>query len=318
AGIIAHVAAESRSSGDRMPAQSMNGSTRSPRLLLILFFGSGFAALLYQMVWQRLLTLFGGADVYSVTIIVASFMAGLGFGSLAGGHIADRLGLRGRFLAFAGAELAVALFAFVSVPLLHDVLYARIAPMALSRLATAGILLVTLLWPTFFMGMSLPLLAKAVSLRDSPPEAWIGTLYGANTLGAAAGSLVTVWVLARTVGFPRAVEWGALLNLTCAAGGCAMAARAPRRDAEHVEERSAETADEPVAPRTFSFGAWTLVYALSGFIALSLEILWFRILGVILKSNSFTFATLLAIYLTGVGGGALLGIRSGRRASRPG
>ncbi len=296
----------------------MHGSRRTSRLLLLLFFGSGFAALLYQMVWQRLLTLFGGADVYSVTIIVASFMAGLGFGSLAGGHVADRLGLRGRFLAFAGAELAIAAFALVSVPLLHDVLYARIAPMALSRLSTAGILLLTLLWPTFFMGMSLPLLAKAVSLRDSPPEAWIGTLYGANTLGAAAGSLVTVWVLARTVGFARAVEWGALLNLACAVGGLAMAAKAPRRDSDDRAERPVEGAREPVAPSTFSFPAWTLVYALSGFIALSLEILWFRILGVILKSNSFTFATLLAIYLTGVGGGALLGSRWGRRSARPG
>ena len=43
------------------------------------------------MIWQRLLTLFGGADVYSVTLIVSAFMAGLGLGSLAGGHVADRL-----------------------------------------------------------------------------------------------------------------------------------------------------------------------------------------------------------------------------------
>jgi len=206
----------------------------------------------------------------------------------------------------------------VSVPLLHDVLYARIAPLALSRLATAGILLLTLLWPTFFMGMSLPLLAKAVSLRDSPPEAWIGTLYGANTLGAAAGSLVTAWVLARTVGFARAVDCGVLLNLACAAGGFAMAARAPRLDPVEDRPQPTETPRGPIAPATFSFPTWTLVYATSGFIALSLEILWFRILGVILKSNSFTFATLLAIYLMGVGGGALLGGRWARRTARPG
>ena len=60
-------------------------------LFLPIFFTSGFAALLYQMIWQRLLTFFSGADVYSVTLIVAAFMAGLGFGSLAGGHLADRL-----------------------------------------------------------------------------------------------------------------------------------------------------------------------------------------------------------------------------------
>ncbi|HKC12650.1 MAG TPA: hypothetical protein VKI41_11515, partial [Vicinamibacteria bacterium] len=69
------------------------------------------------MVWQRLLTFFSGADVYSVTIIVAAFMGGLGFGSLAGGHLADRLHPRGRLLAFALSEAAISAFAFVSVPL---------------------------------------------------------------------------------------------------------------------------------------------------------------------------------------------------------
>ncbi len=73
-----------------------------------------------------------------------------------------------------------------------------------------------------------------------------------------------------------------------------------------------------MAPSTFSFPTWTAVYALSGFVALSLEILWFRVLGVVLKSNSFTFATLLAIYLTGLGGGALLGSRWARRVASPG
>jgi hypothetical protein len=86
--------------------------------------------------------------------------------------------------------------------------------------------------------------------------------------------------------------------------------------AEAAAERGA--ARGPVAPSTFSFPTWTIVYALSGFIALSLEILWFRILGVVLKSNSFTFSTLLAIYLAGVGGGALLGSRWARRAAGAG
>src|SRR5215204_3654728 len=79
---------------------------------LIVFFSSGVAALLYQIIWQRLLTFFGGADVYSVTIIVSAFMGGLGFGNLAGGHLADRLSARARLIAFAACELAGAIFAF--------------------------------------------------------------------------------------------------------------------------------------------------------------------------------------------------------------
>ena len=60
-------------------------------VVFALFFTSGFAALLYQVIWQRVLAIFSGADVYSVTIIVAAFMGGLGIGSVTGGHLADRL-----------------------------------------------------------------------------------------------------------------------------------------------------------------------------------------------------------------------------------
>ncbi len=282
-------------------------------MLLPLFFGSGFAALLYQMVWQRLLTLFGGADVYSVTIIVSAFMAGLGFGSLAGGHLADRLSLRGRLGAFATAELAVAVFAYWSVPFLHDVLYPRLAPLDLSRLATALILLAVLVWPTFFMGVSLPLLAKAADAEERSPEDWIGALYGVNTLGAAVGALLTPWVLARAFGFAGSVHLGVLVNLACAAGGLYLALGAP----EDAAPRGPSRTEADLAPGPRGFGQWLALYALSGYVALSLEILWFRVLGVVLKSNSFTFSTLLALYLTGVGGGALLARRPARLSRNP-
>jgi len=83
-------------------------------LFLALFFVSGFTALIYQIVWQRVLTLFTGADLESVTLVVAAFMAGLGFGSLAGGQLADRLGARGRLFALAIAEFAIAAFALAA------------------------------------------------------------------------------------------------------------------------------------------------------------------------------------------------------------
>ena len=152
------------------------------------FFLSGFAALLYQTIWQRILAFFGGADTFSVTITVAAFMAGLGFGSLAGGSLADRLAQRARLLAFAAAELAVALFALASTFVFHDVLYHRLGALPLSGLAIGAILFAVLLWPTFFMGMSLPLLARALADARAPGER-IAALYGWNTLGAACGSM---------------------------------------------------------------------------------------------------------------------------------
>jgi spermidine synthase len=265
------------------------------------------------MVWQRLLTFFSGADVYSVTIIVAAFMGGLGFGSLAGGHLADRLHPRGRLLAFALSEAAISAFAFVSVPLIYGVLYRRLGEWPLPSGAAAAVLFLTLLWPTFFMGLSLPLLARVLT-EDAPRSAErIGALYGWNTLGAAVGALTTVWILVRALGFAGAILVGALLNLACAAAALLLAGRAGA-----TEKTPPPPAGADPPPRTpFRLPAWIALYALSGFLALSLEILWFRLLGTILKSNSFTFATLLAIYLGGLGLGALLASGWARRARRP-
>ena len=268
------------------------------------------------MIWQRLLTFFSGADVDSVTLIVAAFMGGLGFGSLAGGHLADRLPPRGRVLAFAASELAIAVFAFLSVPLLYDLLFLRLGTRPLPGPLLAAVLFTVLLWPTFFMGLSLPLLARVLTDRPGRSAERIGGLYGWNTLGAALGSLVTVWVLARTVGFEQAIRMGAFLNLGCAGMALLVAfGRAGRSSAAVPADPQ-----EPLAVEQglgFGLPAWLVIYALSGFVALSLEILWFRILGTIHKPSSFTFSTLLAIYLLGLGAGALGGRRWARRTLHP-
>lgn len=285
---------------------------------LPLFFASGTAALVYQIVWQRLLTFFSGADVFSATLIVAVFMAGLGCGSLAGGHLADRLSARGRVLAFAAAETGTAAFALASVPLLHGFFFLRLGPLALPLWATALLLFAVLLVPTFLMGLTLPLLARVVTTSAGQAGRRIGALYGWNTLGAALGAFATVWLGVRALGFAGTVHVAAALNLGCAAVAL-LIALGQRRAAAPPEPAAADPASASREPRAagFPFCGWLLLYALSGFIALSLEIVWFRLLGILLKSNSFTFATLLGFFLCGLGLGALLGSRLAPRSERP-
>jgi spermidine synthase len=297
-------------------AESATGRSRAT-LLLPVFFLSGFSALVYQTIWQRVLTLFSGADALAVTLIVAAFMAGLGCGSLAGARWADHLSLRRRFLVFALAELAVGIFAWLSLPLYYDVLYLHLGTRTLPQGLIGLLLFVTLLWPTFFMGLSLPLLARTIGPTGKTPEDWVGQLYGFNTLGAAVGALVSVWYLARRFGFETSLHVAAVLNLVCALVALALARGVPEQAGAAPQVPSSPGPLAAVRPATFGFSTWTLLFALSGFIALSLEILWFRVLGVILKSNAFTFATLLSIYLVGVGGGALWGSRWARRSERP-
>jgi predicted membrane-bound spermidine synthase len=113
-------------------------SAAARRLALMVFFASGFAALVYQVIWQRLLVIFSGADVYSVTIIVAAFMAGLGLGSLGGGRLADRLSPQWNLRVFALAELAVGLFGLASKTLYYDGLYGRFPDLAGALVNAAG------------------------------------------------------------------------------------------------------------------------------------------------------------------------------------
>jgi len=283
--------------------------------VLLLFFGSGFAALLYQTIWQRMLGFFSGVDVYSVTITVAAFMAGLGCGSLAGGHLADRLSSRNRLLTFGVAEAIITLFALSSKWLYYDLLYLRWSALADSPVLLPVILFVSLLIPTFCMGLTLPILAKTFTAKIDTACSVVGYLYGVNTLGAAVGALATPWILLRHFAFPDILRIGAALNAICAFGAV-LVWWWTSRDPAPARAVPLEAA-QPAETGGLSVRVWMGIYALSGFIALSLEIVWFRLLGVLQKSTAFTFPSLLAVYLGGLALGVMVGVPLARRVRRP-
>jgi spermidine synthase len=291
---------------------------------LAVFFASGFAALLYQVIWQRTLAIFSGADVHSATIVVAAFMAGLGCGSLIGGHVADRVSPRASLALFAAAEAAIATFGAASNWLFYHVLYERVGALGLGEGLTAVIVFVALLWPTFFMGVSLPLLARALTRDVGRAAPTVGWLYAGNTLGAAFGAICATWWVLPQVGLEGGVRIAAFLNLACAAAAVPLAAIGPYR--ENVPTTSAAPVanlPSPAGPRgarsasDLTFASWAALYALAGFLALSLEIVWFRLIAVMMKSTAFTFGTLLALYLFGLGTGAAIGSVLARRIRRP-
>jgi predicted membrane-bound spermidine synthase len=228
-------------------------------LLGLAFFLSGAAALVYQVVWQRILTLHTGIGVVSVSLIVASFMAGLGLGSHLGGVLSGRLRPRAALTAFALIELGVGLFAAVSCRLFHEGfgvvaagLYRTTAGAALAHFAA-------FLVPTTLMGMSLPFLVKATVSDTATASRVIAALYGINVLGAATGSLLAPWVLVRYLGMEGAVLLGALSNLLAAALALVAARRGPL-------DRAKGPGGARPRVRCADGGS---AYGLSGFLALS-------------------------------------------------
>jgi spermidine synthase len=280
------------------------------------FFLSGAAALIYQVTWQRILALHSGVGIYSIALITAAFMAGLGLGSHWGGLLSAGVSSRRSLTVFAGLELGVGLFAALSPGLYYDWWHGRAAALYGSPWQTGLLHFAALVVPTTLMGMSLPFLVRATVRDVATAGRTIGTLYGINVLGAALGAAITPWVLIRYTGMRGAIFVGVVANLLAAALAAVMRGSA-RSDEDIIPSGQPSSAGGLRDGRTPSLGLWLTLYALSGFCALSLEIVWFRLINVGTKATAFTFGTVLAVYLLGLGAGSLVGGRLAERARRP-
>jgi spermidine synthase len=271
--------------------------------LFCLFFLSGFSALAYQTAWQRMLGAFAGSDAVATTIIVSAFLFGLGIGSLIGALFADRFSLRGALRTFALCEVGVGAFACFSRTVFYDFFLGQLASVAGNPLISWLVVLLALLPPTALMGMSLPLLSRVIVDTIDRASARIGWLYGLNTLGAASGALLTGWVLIGTFGFAVTVYAAAALNFLIGGATLLYSARL-----SGLRPRSTAPAPARSGDGTRSrLLLWSAMVFASGFLAISLEIVWFRVFGTLLHSDAYAFSLILAIFLLGDGLGIVAG-----------
>jgi len=297
-------------------------------LILALFIGSGAAGLVYQVVWSRELVLVFGNTTQAVSTIVTAFMAGLGFGSLAGGRWADRSASPLRL--YGSLELGVAAFA-VLLPFVFDdlaELYRGVYPGLVGHTATLtavrfALALAAVAPATFLMGATLPLLVRHLVRTVDEAGARLGELYAANTAGAVTGTVVAGFVLIEFLGLRLTSYVAVALNLLAGLGARALASRDAAAGASPATAASPiRAAGAPVAvagqhgdlpPR------WVILLAtfVSGFVALALEVLWTRMLAEGTGSSIYIFTAILAIFLAGIAiGSALYRRRSGRHRDR--
>lgn len=294
-----------------MSSKSVYSRKSNAILLIFIFFFSGFAALIYQVIWQRWLVFYTGISSVSISLIVSAFMAGLGLGYLFGGQIADRVPKNRPIFLFFLAELGIGAFALVSKYILYDWLYVGNILAGDSTFTNYSILFLVLLFPTFLMGLSLPLLSKSFEDKNSKNQAsFISLLYFTNTLGAAIGTFVTSFVLIPKIGFEDAVRLGAALNFICALTALYVFFRTKKADNFKIGKQAFTAADikiDFIWDKGFLF--WILQYTLSGFMAISFEIIWFRMLDTMMKSYAVTFSIILTIYLGSMAVGTFVGVR---------
>jgi len=256
-------------------------------VLRLVFFFSGFASLMYQVVWQRLLTVYYGVGPVATTLIVSTYMLGLGLGALVGGAAADRV--RRRVSLYVGIEFLLGAFGAAS-PWLLDWLGRRTA--GSSYPASLVCMAAFLALPTLLMGTTLPLLTKIVNALQRDFLKSLSFLYFINTLGAAAGAVFASYVVISLWGLDTAAYAAAAINLALAA--VIFCFRAADR-----ETALAGPAAEQAAGGALGRWAYLCVFV-TGFLAIGYEILWFRFLGVLLKDSPYAFSTILAVYLLGI------------------
>jgi spermidine synthase len=284
-------------------------------LALALFFTSGVAGLIYQVVWSRLLTLVVGVSIFAITAVICTFMAGLALGSWAvgrwGARWSDPLLAYGLIEGTIGVYAALTPWLFeIAQPLyawafqVFDTVGLNVFRVALS----AAILLV----PTTLMGGTLPLLARAVAARDDTPARGVGILYAVNTFGGMSGCLLAGFVLLYVVGVRGSLYLAAGLNLAIAAVVIAVQRSAHRAPAAPAEPVAAEAGVGDAAGRLV-----LALFFLTGFAALGYEVLWTRALLVYLKASTYAFSLMLAVYLFGVAAGSIAASGIAGRSRRP-
>ena len=280
-----------------MPALSASTAAMPTRLrvLCVLFFFSGFPALIYQLTWQRSLFRIFGVNTESVTIVVTAFMLGLGLGSLVGGWISKRRNVRALLL-LGLIELLTAAFGLVSLAIFDRVGHS-VSDLPLVAVAAINLLLV--LVPTLLMGATLPILVSHLVKTSGQMGTAVGTLYFVNTLGAGAACLVCAALIFPFLGMHAAVWIGAGINVAVGIG--AFVAHYVNRDATEIPHAvTAKSATQPILGMPFVM----LLALLGGFVSLSYEIFLFRTISYATGSSSLAFALTLSGFLVGIAGGA--------------
>lgn len=275
-------------------------------------FLSGCSALVFETLWFRQAGLLLGNSIWSSSLVLSAFMAGLAIGNGLGGRLCARI--RRPLAVYAALEAVVGVSGAALVagiphltPLLLPVLReVRDAP-ALLVLVRASAAFGLLLVPATAMGFTLPVLVEALR-RDDRRFAWtLGQIYGWNTAGAVAGTLLGELVLVSALGVRGSGLAAAGLNLSAAAIALSLVRGAP------VRETAPGGARRPSAPL---LSGPLLAAFLAGFLLLALEVVWFRLLLLTAVGTSLSFAVMLAVVLAGIAGGGLLGGWLARTAVR--
>jgi spermidine synthase len=315
------------------PADGTMGFRSIPIFVSCCFFLSGAAGLIYEVLWVRLIDKVIGSAPFAVATVLTVFMAGLALGSYLAGRCIDRFSSRASLLSLYGKiEIAVGAYAgvlpfligaakpfygLIYDPLLHQFwCYQAVAFLGCTLL---------LIVPTGLMGATLPVLCRFYVNHMGHLGTRTGWLYGLNTVGAAMGAVLCGFVLVRSLGVWATLGLAASVNFLVG-GSCLLLSRQKWpvlsdqtvRSGNQFSRSDARSVDNPLADRIHKrkkkWGLW--LFAVSGFCALAYEVLWTRLLGLIVGPTTYSFTLVIATFIIGLALGSIIFGRLADRTQR--
>lgn len=293
-------------------APAPSASAKAPFLpaLILLFIGSGCAALVYEVVWFQMLSLSLGSSAISLGVLLGTFMGGMCLGSLLLPRFVTPSQHPVRIYALLEAGIGVMGLVILFILPYAGGLYTTIGGPGFFGLIVRGVVAaLVLLPPTLMMGATLPAIARYVSATPTGVS-WLGFFYGGNIVGAVFGTLLAGFYLLREhdVMFATFVAVG--INALVAALAFAYARATP-----HTPPVADDRPASPMIPQ----GAWPVyvTIGLSGMTALGAEVVWTRLLTLLLGGTVYTFSLILAAFLIGLGSGSSFGAAVARNVKSP-
>ena len=298
--------------------------------ILLCFFASGVSGLVYQVIWVRELVLVFGATTFAVSTVLTAFMGGLALGSYYFGRRSETVQRPLRLYGL--LEIGIGLYG-LAVPVIFAALPGgyhyfwrwQLSFFALSIVRFVFAILVLII-PTALMGATLPVLSSFYARDIGRIGLRVGSLYALNTFGAVLGAAATGFVLIPALGMKAATTTAAALNILLGVVALTVSRKVEAARAPH--ETPAEPIDEQVVSQRQSTSPEsehqrtqiTIViagFAVSGFVALSYEVIWSRVLALIIGSSVYAFSIMLTTFLVGLAAGATIASRLVDRIRRP-
>ncbi len=299
-----------------MPSQA-DFHNKSSGLILLFFFITGLTGLAYELVWIRLLILAFGSTQFAVTTVLVTFMAGLALGSLVFGRIIDRFS--SPLKAYAAIEIALGIYCILSPFIFSAVkgFYLNLSGVPEASTHAAGfeatqflLSFIVLIVPTTLMGGTFPVLVKYLAGRSGRVGFHTAVPYAVNTLGAVAGCLLTGFYALYFIGVKTTVYAAGAVDILVGVAVFLIYCTGAKPEQAVVQINEAPVREgqgsrhAPWQARLTNL-AVIAAFTLSGFASLVYEVLWTRVLSLVIGSSIYAFTVMLATFLVGIGVGSI-------------